>query len=225
MFFAIKPKPAILNDKNAELMALYRGIRYSPSAVWQHFSEYPSDKEGYYRIRSTDTRGWSITAKAARALYLNRTCFKGMWRQNSRGEFNIGYGGESRRWVITEADLKDVARVLRGTTLSCADFQDVIEDSKAGDLMFVDPPYHPGRRESPVEHYMFSQFTFESHMRLAATLKAATRRGVWWALTTSSHPDILSLYSRHRTIPFRTGVGESPGRISRESGEALVLNY
>ncbi len=225
VFFALQAKPAILSDKNPELVDLYKGIRRSPSEVWKLFSSYPSNKRSYYCVRSANTRGWSTLKKAAQTLYLNRTCFKGMWRQNSKGMFNVGYGGQSRRWTITEEDLKEVSRALRGATLLCADFQAIIDGSVSKDFLFVDPPYHPGRRESRVEHYMFGQFTFESHKRLADTLRRASRRGVQWAMTNSSHPDVLSLFSGHRILPFEAGVGESPGSISKKAGEVLVLNY
>jgi DNA adenine methylase len=225
VFFAIQAKPAVLSDKNPDLIDLYRGIRYAPTEVWRLFCEYPSDKQAYYRVRQEYTRGWGVIAKAARTVYLNRTCFKGMWRQNSRGMFNVGYGGQSRRWAIREEDLVAVSKALRGTTLCCADFEDIIDDTKRADFLFVDPPYHPGRRESRVEHYVFSQFRFESHKRLANSLNRATRRNVRWAMTTSSHPDIMALHKRQRHIPFQAGVGASPGKITRDTGEVLVLKY
>ena len=225
VFFAFQPKPSLLNDKNAELMDLYRGIRHDPQEVWRCFSAYPSGKRAYYQVRKQIHRSWGVVAKAARTLYLNRTCFKGMWRQNSSGMFNVGYGGQSRRWAISEADLIAVAKALRGATLACSDFESIVDDTKAADFLFVDPPYHPGRRESPVEHYMFAQFTYDSHKRLASALKRATKRGVLWAMTTSSHADITALHKKARILPFKAGVGESPGKITRNTGEVLILNY
>jgi DNA adenine methylase len=148
-----------------------------------------------------------------------------MWRQNSQGMFNVGYGGQSRRWAVSEADLIEVSRALRGSTLRCSDFEPVIDEATSKDFLFVDPPYHPGRRESPVDHYMFSQFTFDSHIRLAAALKRATRRGVRWAMTTSSHPDIAALHKKARFVPFLAGVGSSPGKITLDAGEVLILNH
>ncbi len=224
VFFAVQAKPAILSDKNPELINLYRGIRHSPSVVWKLFSEYPSGKRGYYHVRQMNTKGWSLAAQAARTLYLNRTCFKGMWRQNSQGMFNVGYGGQSRRWVITKDDLEDVSRALKGTVLRCEDFETVVDETTSEDFLFVDPPYYPGRKESRVEHYMFSQFTFDSHKRLAEALRRASKRGIQWAMTTSSHPDITALHKRHRQIPFKAGVGECPGKITKDIGEVLILN-
>lgn len=225
VFFALQPKPSWLSDKNPELIDLYRGIRHDPEEVWRRFSAYPSGKRAYYQVRRQIPHSWGLVAKAARTLYLNRTCFKGMWRQNSSGMFNVGYGGQSRRWVISRSDLVGVARALRGTTLTCSDFESVVDDTTSADFLFVDPPYHPGRRESPVEHYMFSQFTYDSHKRLASALKRATKRGVLWAMTTSSHPDITALHKKNRIFPFKAGVGTSPGKITRDTGEVLILNY
>lgn len=225
IFFAIQPKPAILSDMNPELIDLYKGIRRAPHQVWQKFSTYKRDKREYYRVREQDTTGWDVVSKAARTLYLNRTCFKGMWRQNSQGRFNVGYGGQERRWATTEDDLVQVAQALRGVDLRCADFEPVVDAAKKKDFLFLDPPYHPGRRESRVEHYMFAQFTFSSHERLAASLDRATKRGVRWTMTTSSHADIRALYPDCELIPFKVGVGRSPGCITRDTGEILVLNH
>lgn len=166
VFFALQPMPSVLNDLNPELINLYRGIRHDPEEVWRRFSTYPASRRAYYRVRQQIPRSWGVVAKAARTLYLNRTCFKGMWRQNSRGMFNVGYGGQSRRWAISEVDLIAVAKALRGTKLTCSDFEPILDDTTAEDFVFMDPPYHPGRRESPVEHYLFSQFTYGSHQRL-----------------------------------------------------------
>lgn len=227
VFFALQAKPAILADKNADLIDLYRGIRKAPHKVWQLYSGYKNDSAEYYRVRRLDTSGWGMISKAARTLYLNRTCFKGMWRQNSNGRFNTGYGGQSRRWAITEDDLVQVARSLRKVRLISSDFEAVIDSAQERDFVFLDPPYQPGCRESIINHYMYMyhQFTFESHQRLAKALQRATERGVRWTMTTSSHEDIKSLFKDYKTVPFRVGVGPSPGHITRNTGEMIVLNF
>jgi DNA adenine methylase len=227
VYFAIQAKPAVLADKNTELIDLYRGIRRAPSKVWQLYSSYENDKTEYYRVRRQDTTGWNVISRAARTLYLNRTCFKGMWRQNSSGRFNTGYGGQSRRWVITEEDLIQVARALRCVKLVSSDFESIVDSAQEEDFIFLDPPYQPGCRESLINHcmYMFQQFTFESHRRLAAALDRASARGAKWTMTTSSHEDIKSLFSGCRTVPFRVGVGDHPGHTTRCTGEMIVMNF
>jgi len=108
-FFAYGEKKALLADINTELINLYIGIKQDAEKVWKDFCEFPSTKRGYYRVRSYNTSDWDLPSKAARTLYLNRTCFKGMWRHNSQGQFNVGYGGQDRRWVTTRKDLIEAA--------------------------------------------------------------------------------------------------------------------
>lgn len=224
VFFSINPKKAILSDINNELIELYKGIRYAPRQIWKLYSQFPSTKEGYYYIRD-EYNCSKLIPKAARILFLNRTCFKGMWRHNSKGKFNIGYGGQDRRWVINEDDLREVSLRLKEVELICSDFQVIIDNSKKNDFIFLDPPYKPNEIECKNEHYTYGLFTFENHKRLANSLKEASKRGVKWALTTSSHAKILELFHSEEIIEFPIGTGSKPGILSKESGEVLVMNY
>jgi DNA adenine methylase len=147
VFFAINPKRALLADINPELIDLYRGIKYYPLKVWEIYNSFPTTKKAYYQIRDMNISEMSLAFRAARTLYLNRTCFKGMWRHNSDGRFNVGYGGQDRRWVINQETLKEVSNRLKHATLKCCDFEEVIDESKIGDFIFADPPYRPGERE------------------------------------------------------------------------------
>jgi DNA adenine methylase len=225
VFFAYGKRQALLADINSELISLYRGIKQDAERVWKEFSEFPSTKRGYYQIRSCDTSSWDLPSKAARTLYLNRTCFKGMWRHNSQGQFNVGYGGQARRWVTTRNDLIEAAAYLRYASLRCSDFEEIIESSSPNDFLFVDPPYKPGRKEMQAGHYLHAQFTFDDHKRLAKSLRRATKRGVKWLLTTSAHDAIVSLFSRHIVLAFNSGVGAMPGKITIKSKEVFIRNY
>jgi len=225
IFFALDPEQALLSDINPELITLYNGLRWCPDQVWEAFQSFPSSKEHYYELRGVEVSGLDLAARAARILYLNRTCFKGMWRQNSSGQFNVGYGGQDRRSVISKESLFDVSRRLQKASVRVSDFEDVIEDSTVEDFLYLDPPYSPGAREMTHSHYVFSQFRYDDHKRLAESLKRATRRGVRWAMTTSSHPDILYLFQGHRTIHLPKGTGRKPGVLTDKSEEVLVCNY
>ncbi len=113
IFFAMNPKKALLADANPELIDLYRGIRLYPETVWEKYRDFPSSKRGYYKVRAWEHDDLELADRAARTLYLNRTCFKGMWRHNSSGQFNVGYGGQDRWWTIGEECLKAIANRLR----------------------------------------------------------------------------------------------------------------
>ena len=110
-------------------------------------------------------------------------------------------------------------------SLKCSDFEEVIDKCTEDDLMFVDPPYRPGEREMVHAHYTQGKFNYLDHQRLAKALERATERGVKWAMTTSSHPDILSLFSKNQIIPLPRGTGKRPGLLTNNSCEVLICNY
>lgn len=225
IFFSINPRKATLSDINRELIDLYRGIRWAPRKVWSVYKSFPSTKTAYYRIRDQSTEDVDLTQRAARILYINRTCFKGMWRHNSNGDFNVGYGGQDRRWVISEEDLLAVAKRLKGVLLKTCDFEEVVNETQEGDFIFLDPPYKPGGRQLVHGHYQFGTFDFADQKRLAASLRQASNRGVIWAMTNSYHPDIFGLYRDYKVILLPKGTGQEIGHIVDASGEALFCNY
>lgn len=226
VFFAVNPKSAILSDNNHELINLYKGIKRNPQEVWNIYYHFPNTKEGYYEIRDQLLSSKTLTYKAARTLFLNRTCFKGMWRHNSNGKFNVGYGGQSRRWVIDENSLFEVSKRLKKAKLQVCDFEPIIDQASADDFIFIDPPYIPGKSDLRNDHYQFTTFTFEDHERLSKALERASKRGVKWIMTTSSHFKITNLFSKSTVTPFTLGTGNMPGILTKEKvGEVIVMNW
>jgi DNA adenine methylase len=224
VFFHIGPQKALLSDANPELIDIYRGIRYSPKSVWKAYEKFGSTKKDYKQVRD-HKREENVIGRAARMLFLNRTCFKGMWRHNRQGKFNVGYGGQSRRWVITEEDLLAVSKRLRKAKIDCGDFEMIIEDASENDFLFLDPPYKPHEHEYTNSHYVWQQFRFEDHQRLAKALKRAKKRGVKWAMTTSTHPKILALFRGFYAVKIPKGTGSLPGIMTNNSGEILISSY
>jgi len=224
VFFYMQPKQSILSDVNPELIDLYRAIRYSPRKVWTSYCSFGNTKSDYHQIRD-QYEPKTLIERASRTLYLNRTCFKGMWRHNQDGRFNVGYGGQERRWVITEDDLIFCANALRGVVLKCQDFQPIIEQTQRGDFIFLDPPYRPGHKECSNSHYVWHQFKYTDYERLAISLKAAKSRCVQWALTISSHEDILRLFTGNYALRIPRGTGKMPGVLASDSGEVLITSY
>jgi len=225
VFFCINPKNAILSDTNRELIELYRGIKNYPKKVWGWFARFPTTKNYYYQTRDMGTKKRTPAYRAARILYLNRTCFKGMWRYNLNGEFNVGYGGQDRRWAIDEDNLIEVSKRLRNVSLKIKDFEEIIDNCSKNDFLFLDPPYSAGKKDTIHYHYGINQFKFEDHQRLAKTLKRASRRGVKWAMTTSSNRDIKRLFTGFSFHSISMGIGDRPGVLSFNSGEVLIKNY
>jgi DNA adenine methylase len=224
VFLFLAPQSAWLSDINPDLIDLYRGVRKSPQAVWERYCAFGENKTEYQRVRDAGPSGLLVD-RAARVLFLNRTCFKGMWRHNRDGHFNVGYGGQARRWVINREMLSEVARALRRATLQCSDFEDVVDECEVGDFLFLDPPYRPGEKEQINDHYVGQQFSYEDHLRLSSALRRAKKRGVHWALTTSAHPDIVRLFRGNELTAIPRGTGRSPGVLAANSGELLITSY
>lgn len=226
VFFYLKPYNALISDLNSELITLYKGIKLYPHKVWETFVSFPSGKEAYYKIRNNDMDRKPLYYKAARTLYLNRTCFKGMWRHNSNGEFNVGYGGEDRRWVITHQNIVELSKIFRKVEILNKDFEEVILNASKNDFIFLDPPYKPGEKDLHELHYCNGKFLFDEQVRLADTMKKLPQsKQIRWAMTNSSHADILELYKDFniKKIPFGTGV--KPGIQTKNSNEVLITNY
>jgi DNA adenine methylase len=224
VYFAISPRLADLGDKNSELVEIYRGITRSPDRVWRLYRSFPTTKKGFQRIRALDPAVLTPLQRAARSLFLNRTCFKGMWRHNLKGQFNIGYGGQDRRWSIRRSDLLKISSLLQNASLECCDFEQMLDRASKKDYVFLDPPYRPGKKEQLHAHYGAQQFRFTDHSRLARALRRADRRRVPWSITISDHPDILALYKGFSIAPIPRGTGSAIGILADRSGEVLISN-
>lgn len=226
IFFHMNPENALISDLNSELITLYKGIKFYPHKVWETFESFPSGKASYYQIRDISVNGRPLYYRAARTLYLNRTCFKGMWRHNSNGNFNVGYGGEERRWVITHQNIVELSKYFRKVEIQNKDFEEVILNASTNDFIFLDPPYKPGEKDLLELHYISGKFMFDEQVRLADTLKSLpVSKQIQWAMTNSSHKDILELYKDFNIKHIPIGTSIRPGIQTRNSNEVLITNY
>lgn len=227
VFLHIKPERAIISDLNSELINLYRGIKLYPHKVWEIFEAFPPGKKSYYTIRDSKQVKETLPYKAARTLYLNRTCFKGMWRHNPQGNFNVGYGGEERRWVITHDNIVELSKVLKQADIQNRDFENIVHLASKKDFIFLDPPYKPGEKDLTEAHYINGKFSYEEQQRLADVILSIPKsKKIRWAMTNSSHKEITKLYEKHCTISIiPVGVSNRPGILTKKSNEVLITNY
>lgn len=224
VYFSVSPKKATLSDINPDLIDLLVGIKNHPKDVWAIYETFGSSKRDYQKIRA-NLKFESIQEKSARVLYLNRTCFKGMWRTNKQGQFNVGYGGQDRRWVINEQNLVDVAQALKSAKIICGDFEGTIKSAKPGDFIFLDPPYKPGSKYETNSHYVDKVFDIEEQSRLASALNWASKNKISWAMTNTSHREVVKLFKGSYKLKFPSGTGNLPGLLVEKPGEILIANY
>lgn len=226
VFLYVRPKRALIADLNTELIDLYTGIRTYPHKVWEIFEHFPSGKEAYYKIRDGEIEHKPMYYRAARTLYLNRTCFKGMWRHNPKGVFNVGYGGEDRRWVITHESLIELSRIFRKATIVQSDFGPILDEAGKDDFIFLDPPYNPGQKEMTEAHYINGKFSFEDQIRLSRKLRKLSKKNrVKWLMTNSSHPEICELYKGFNIVKIPKGTSRVIGVATNNSNEVVISNY
>jgi DNA adenine methylase len=226
IFLYIQPERAVISDLNKELIDLYKGIKYYPHKVWETFKNFAGGKEAYYTIRDGDYLTKHLYYRAARTLYLNRTCFKGMWRHNPKGNFNVGYGGEERRWAITYENILKLSKILKKTSILHSDFEQILDQIKSGDYIFLDPPYKPGEKQMFEAHYVNGRFSFTDQVRLSNKLKEISqKKNFSWMMTNSSHPDICNLYEHFNIKRMPKGVSGIIGVHTEESHEVVISNY
>jgi DNA adenine methylase len=226
IFLFVRPNNAILSDLNSELIELYKGIRNYPHKVWEFFYSFPEGKNSYYQIRDSNYDSKPLYYRAARTLYLNRTCFKGMWRHSPNGNFNVGYGGEERRWAITHENLVELSKLLRKAILKVSDFEEILDTVCDGDFIFLDPPYKPGQKEPQESHYLYGKFTFNDQVRLSTKLtEISSKKNIKWVMTNSLHSEICDLYKDFNIIKIPKGTSERIGIHTTNSKEILISNF
>ena len=194
VFFHVKPQRAILSDLNNELIATYRSLRDDPCEVWQHLVAHHRmhSADYYYIVRKQKPR--SPARQAARFIYLNRTCFNGLYRVNLQGVFNVPKGTKDKV-VLPSDDFDKLSEILQSVTFESCDFADTIENANEDDFLYVDPPYTVRHNNNNFLKYNEHIFSWSDQKRLAGHLKLAAMRGASVLISNADHPCIHELYN------------------------------
>lgn len=197
LFFALQPENAIIADSNPELINMYRQVADFPDEVIQHLKQYENTKEMFYNVRSQTWEALPKAEAAARTIFLNRTCFNGLYRVNKKGEFNVPYGKYKNPKICDQDALYAASDALKKAEILCGDYFLVLEHyAKEGDFIFLDPPYLPVSEYSDFKRYTKEQFYEEDHIELAKIITCLHERGCHIILTNSNHPLVHELYSQ-----------------------------
>ena len=222
-FFHLVPRRAILGDTNADLINTYLAIQQNWQLVYRYLREHHSkhSPDYYYQIREKQFR--SSFARAAQFIYLNRTCWNGLYRVNLQGVFNVPIGTKSS--VVFEDDRFDlIAEKLQGATLIVADFEDLIDAAGEGDFVFVDPPYTVRHNHNGFIKYNEKLFSWFDQIRLVQALKRAKNRGALILGTNAYHQSVRNLYKTDfDTICVSRNSSISSKASTRSKFEELVI--
>lgn len=195
VFFHVRPKGGSVNDINPRLMNFYRMVRDRPEELIRKASEYKYDEAEYYRLRDRfNSPGLSPVEDAALFLYLNKTAYNGLYRVNSRGEFNVPFGRYVNPTIVPRKGIMRASRLLKGIDIRCGDFGYVLDVAENGDVCYLDPPYHPSSETANFTDYAADGFDSPEQERLRNLCLELDRRNVIFVLSNSDTELVRSLY-------------------------------
>ena len=226
LYFALCPEKAIIADSNPELINAYKQIAEHVEDVIGLLSTYENSEEFFYKMRNLDWESLSEVEAAARFIYLNKTCFNGLYRVNKYGQFNVPYGKYKKPNICDATTLRAASEVLRGATIICGDYIEVLQKyAKAGDFVFLDPPYIPVSEYADFKRYTKKQFDKEDHVTLAGVVHDLVSRGCYVLLTNSNHPLVYELYSVYPIDVIQTKRHISCNGKSRSGEDVIVTAF
>jgi len=196
LFFALQPENAVIADSNPEIINVYQQVSDSVEEVISYLSQYQNTNDMFYAVRSQDWEKMSKPEAAARTIYLNKTCFNGLYRVNRQGKFNVPYGKYKNPTICDEDGLRNASVLLKKAIIVCGDYKDVLNKyANQGDYIFLDPPYLPVSKYADFKRYTKEQFYEEDHRELAQEIERLSALGCHTVLTNSNHPLVHELYS------------------------------
>jgi len=230
LFFALQPSKAYLSDINLDLINTYRAIQNNVSELIEDLKQHRYDKDYYYKIRNIDRTldylEWTDIQKASRLIYLNKSCFNGLYRVNSKGYFNVPMGSYNNPKILDEENLLACSKALKKCNISIHPFLEIEDILDKDDFVYFDPPYAPLNTTSNFTSYTQDGFGSQMQVELRDFCNRLTDRGVKFMLSNSSAPLILDLYEKyHIEFVYASRAINSKGENRGKIPEVIVRNY
>lgn len=230
MFFRMAPRRAVLSDRNDDLMNMYRCVAWQAEAVIRLLREHRANHcaEYYYEVRERWNEGEELKSEVERAaafIYMNKTCYNGLYRVNQKGRFNVPVGRYESPRICDPQSLRVSSQVLRRAELDTGHYAEQAANAEAGDFVYFDPPYDPVTETARFTSYTSSSFGDDDQRELAELARTLTDRGVHVMLSNSDTPFIRRLYrgfkiDRVEAIRAINSKGGRRGAI----GELIITN-
>ena len=221
LFFALAPQNAVIADSNAEIISLYKQLAKDAGAVIAAMKSHTYDEAHFYAVRAQAFDALTPTEAAARTLYLNRSCFNGLYRVNRQGAFNVPFGRYVNPRLCDAAGLEAAGRAL--AEILCADYRDVLaEQARPGDFVYLDPPYLPAGGYADFKRYTKEQFREADHRALADEVRRLAALGCHVLLSNAKHPLVWELYGDFaiEVVPARRNISS---RAATRRGEEVIV--
>jgi DNA adenine methylase len=226
----LKPNKVLLSDTNEELINCFLMVRDKPSELVELLLNYRKkhSKEYYYAVRSIESNRLDSVNRAARLIYLNKTCFNGLYRVNSKGQFNVPFGDYESPSIFDKKILFQASQLLQGVDLQVMTFEKVLDFAGKDDFVYLDPPYIPLSKTSSFTRYSKSDFSMKEQKQLSEVFETLDSRGCFVMLSNSDHALTRELYRHYKknTVVVRAkrminSVGSKRGAIN----ELIITNY
>lgn len=212
LFFALSPNKSIVNDNNPELIRSYEAVRDYPEEVIDLLAllRRKHSKDLYMAIRSIDRKidilkDLKPYEIAARMIYLNQTCFNGVYRVNKQGQFNVPIGSSLNRVICDPEAIRKASKVLKGARIECVDFETLLKEAEKDDFVYLDPPYYPVSQYSDFTRYTKEKFYKHDQERLRDVFTALAEKGCYVMLSNSNAEYVRELYSDFNIIEVSSG--------------------
>lgn len=237
VFFSLSPSTSHINDTNPVLINAYKHIKDDVERVIEHLCalekqfhelETMEEKSALYYSKRDEYNSLPADAfeKTMLLIFLNKTCFNGVYRENSKGGFNVPFGKHSKPTICNAENLRAISKVLQHTTITSSSFEVAVKDARSGDFIYFDPPYHPLNTTSSFTSYHASGFTSKDQEKLRDVFAALAKKGCKVMLSNSDTEFIRELYKDFNVHVVYAGravnsVGSKRGKIT----EVVVTNY
>lgn len=232
VFFHIKqyhkPTSILLSDVNEELINCWNVVKEGVEELIRLLKIHSKkhNKRYYYKIRKLGIEKLTKTERAARLIYLNRTCFNGLYRVNSKGQFNVPMGDYKNPRIVDEAGLREASKLLKNVEIETKTYKDILNHVRAGDFVYIDPPYHPISETSNFTSYTQYPFLMKEQEELVEFCKKLDKKGCNFMLSNSNSKTIRMLYKDFNIIEVT-----AKRMISADSSkrgyvkELVIINY
>jgi DNA adenine methylase len=226
LFLALLPRRSVLADANAHLINCYDAIRRRPEQVSRYLIQHQAHSTAsyYYEIRDQYNRSGPSAAQAARFIYLNKTCFNGIFRVNEKGTFNVPFGWKTPRLPKRE-QIRQVSEHLQGSTLLVSSFETSLKAIGKADFAYLDPPYPPISDTSFFTHYTSDRFGEAHQRKLATAVRALARRGAKFMMSNADTPLIRDLYGDYRIFELSVTRFVTCKANKHKEAELIITNY
>lgn len=224
VLFTLRPQRAVVGDANEWLIDTYEAVREDPIQVAQILESLKNTKEEYLKVRAILPQTLSLFQRAAHLIYLNKTCFRGLFRVNQQGQFNVPYGQYDRRYYDF-GNLQAVSEALGAVEFHRGDFELCLRSVTDRDFVYMDPPYYKLGGHSDFNRYTRDQFRKNDHFRLAALCRELDSRGVRWAVSNSDTDLIRYLFGGYHLTVLGNRREINLDSQNRCITELLITNY